>query len=230
MQLTQRNITILKIIIEEFLKTWTMIGSKSLLLKYDLWVSPATVRADMAKLEKLNLVYQPYNSAWRLPTTSWIRAYIEYIMQETPSYLLNNENIDLRDSINNFSDFIYNKLDSLSKNTKEISFFSIPSKNFLSYNWINFFIEKNSKNNLENSINIIKMLEDKIRFIDFLDKLTLKEWINLYIWEENNLKYLKNFSIIIKSLIINNQKAYIWIIWNLYQNYSFNISALKSII
>lgn len=66
--LTNRNIEILKIIVEEFLQTGEVLGSKALLKKYDLGVSSATVRNDMATLETLELIYQPYNSAGRLPT------------------------------------------------------------------------------------------------------------------------------------------------------------------
>jgi heat-inducible transcriptional repressor len=66
--LTERNIEILKIIIEEYIKTGDVLGSKLLLKKYNLGVSSATVRNDMATLETLELVYQPYNSAGRLPT------------------------------------------------------------------------------------------------------------------------------------------------------------------
>ena len=86
MQLTQRNIDILKIIVEEYLSTGEVLGSKLLLKKYDLWVSSATVRNDMAKLEQLELVYQPYNSAGRLPTSKWLRAFVNYLMNDTLSY------------------------------------------------------------------------------------------------------------------------------------------------
>lgn len=230
MQLTTRNITILKIIIEEYLKNGEVIGSKLLLSKFALWVSPATVRWDMAKLEKMNLVFQPYASAGRVPTSSWIRAYIDYLMTETPSYFLNENNIELWDNIKNFSDYIYNITNSLSSSTGEISFFSIPKSNILWYSWISLFIQNNKKNHLDDSLKIVEMIEDKIRFMEFLNNFTLKTWINLFIWEENNLNYLKNFSIIIKPIVVNNEKWYIWIIGNLQQNYSFNISALKWII
>lgn len=230
MNLTDRNILILRIIIEEYLKTWEVIWSKLLLSKFDLWVSSATVRWDMAKLEKLNLVFQPYNSAWRLPTTNWIRVYVDYMMKETPSYFLNENNIELGDSVKNFSDYIYNITSSLSKNTEELCFLCYPNKNILQLTWIEKILEKNKKNNLDDSLKIIWMLEDKFSFINFLENLVLKNWINLFIWEENNLVYLKQFSLIIKPISINNTKAYIWIIWNIWQNYSFNISALKWII
>ena len=100
MKLTERNILILKIIVEEFLKTWKLIWSKSLLEKYDLWVSPATIRNDMASLEKLELIYQPYNSAWRLPSTKWLRAFVNHLMHQKPDFFItdnsnsiNNENL-----------------------------------------------------------------------------------------------------------------------------------------
>lgn len=68
-KIDQRKIHILKIVVEEYLKTGEVTGSKSLLKKHDLQVSSATVRNDMASLEKMGLIFQPYNSAGRLPTT-----------------------------------------------------------------------------------------------------------------------------------------------------------------
>jgi heat-inducible transcriptional repressor len=64
-----RKVQILKLIVEEYLKSGEVTGSKSLLKKYDLGVSSATVRGDMSSLEKMGLIFQPYNSAGRLPTT-----------------------------------------------------------------------------------------------------------------------------------------------------------------
>ncbi len=64
----QRKIQILKYIVEEYLKTGEIMGSKSLLQKYDLQISSATVRNDMMSLEQMGLIFQPYNSAGRLPT------------------------------------------------------------------------------------------------------------------------------------------------------------------
>jgi heat-inducible transcriptional repressor len=58
-----RKIQVLKIIVEEYLKTGEITGSKSLLKKHDMGVSSATVRNDMAALEKMGLIFQPYNSA-----------------------------------------------------------------------------------------------------------------------------------------------------------------------
>ena len=122
--LTQRNIDILKIIIEEYIKTWEVLWSKLLLKKYDLWVSSATVRWDMSRLETLELIYQPYNSAGRLPTAKWLRAFVSYLMQDTPEYFLEakNNHIPLT-NLREFSEFIHWVVYNLAKNTKEIAFF-----------------------------------------------------------------------------------------------------------
>lgn len=228
--LTSRNIDILRIIVEEYLETWDVLGSKSLLKKYNLWVSPATVRNDMAILEKLELVYQPYNSAWRLPTTKWLRAFISYLMQHTADHFL-EENVDKKtENIKNLNDFIYKIIFELAKNTNEISFFIVDDDSILEYSWIANFLKKNYKRLWEEWLNIIKILEDKENFIRFIKELPTSPWVNVFIWEENITPYLKDYTIILKPVIINWKVWYIWIIWGLMMNYSFNISAVRGII
>lgn len=51
----RKKIQILKIIVEEYIKTGDIVGSKSLLKKHEMGVSSATVRNDMASLEKMGL-------------------------------------------------------------------------------------------------------------------------------------------------------------------------------
>ncbi len=226
--LTQRNIDILKIIIEEFILSWNVIWSKSLLKKYDLWVSSATIRNDMAFLEKLELIYQPYSSAWRLPTTKWLRVFINYLMNDTPNFFLETEkNLKINNyNLKTLEDFIFNIIFELSKKTKEICFFVSEEDSILEYNWISNYIEKD----LEESKNIIKMFEYKYDFIKFISNLPLNAWVNVFIWEENFIKILQKNTLIVRQIKIEWKIWYIWIIWWLQMNYSFNISAIKWII
>ena len=230
-KLTKRNIDILRIIVQEFLNTWEVLWSKLLLKKYDIWVSSATVRNDMAKLENLNLIYQPYNSAWRLPTAKWLRAFVEYMMEETPDYFLPPKNLNFSSSdIKKFEDYIHNITFELSKNTKEISFFCIPESSINKYSWVANFLENNFKFLWESIYSIIRMLEDKYNFMKFISSLPLNNWVNIFIWEENIIPYLKDYTIIVRSVIIEWKIWYIWIIWWLKMDYSFNISAIRWII
>ncbi|MDD5769578.1 MAG: hypothetical protein PHE25_01315 [Candidatus Gracilibacteria bacterium] len=229
--LTTRNIEILKIIVEEFIQTGDVLGSKALLKKYDLGVSSATVRNDMAILEALELIYQPYNSAGRLPTAKGLRAFINYLMKEMPNHFLDQKDLKVKGSdIKTFEEFIYNITNELSKKTKEIAFFISSGSSILEYLGIGSFLENNYKM-LGNSIfSIIKMLEDKKSFIEFISSLPLNQGVNIFLGEENVISFLKDYTIIIRPISINGEIGYIGIIGSLKMNYSFNISAIRGII
>ncbi len=229
--LTQRNIEILKIIIEEYIKTGEVLGSKLLLKKYDLWVSSATVRNDMATLERLELIYQPYNSAGRLPTAKWLRAFVSYMMRETPEFFLeaNNTNIHTK-TLREFSDYIHSIVFNLAKNTKEIAFFVLPEKHVSEYSWVAQFLERNHGRMWNDIFKLLKMLEDKPNFSKFIEDFPKQDGINIFIWEENYLPFLRDYTIVLKPIEIDETLWYIWIIGWLKMNYSFNISAVRGII
>ncbi|MDP2091189.1 MAG: hypothetical protein Q8K30_06365 [Candidatus Gracilibacteria bacterium] len=229
--LTQRNIDILKIIVEEYLETGEVLGSKLLLQKYNLGVSPATVRLDMAKLEGLELIYQPYNSAGRLPTSKGLRAFVNYLMQSSPDYFLYTKNSDIgEEKIEQLSDYVNKITYELAKNTSEIAFFLVPDKNIVNYSGIGIFLEQNHKRLGDSIFSIIKMLEDKFSFSKFIKSFPINTGINLFIGEENILPFLKDYTIIVKQVNINGSMGYIGIIGSLKMNYSFNLSAVKGII
>jgi heat-inducible transcriptional repressor len=90
-KIQERKIQVLKYIVEEYLKTGEVLGSKNLLKRYDLGVSSATIRNDMGTLEDMGLIFQPYNSAGRLPTTRGLRVFVDYLMETMPAVFLEAE-------------------------------------------------------------------------------------------------------------------------------------------
>ncbi|MBO7132100.1 transcriptional regulator [Candidatus Saccharibacteria bacterium] len=74
MEITQRQREILCQIIEEYAETASPVGSVTLAKLFG--VSPATIRAEMAKLESLGLIAQPHTSAGRVPTDAGYRFYV----------------------------------------------------------------------------------------------------------------------------------------------------------
>ena len=85
--MTNRQSEILKQIIELYIKTGEPVGSKFLISTYDLKISPATIRNDMATLEKLNMLEKAHTSSGRIPS---IEGYKFYAKNQA-----NNENKDL---------------------------------------------------------------------------------------------------------------------------------------
>ena len=82
-KLTPRQQNILRIVISEYIQTGTPIGSKTLVTKYNLGVSSATVRNEMAALEERGYLTQPHTSAGRIPTEQGYRYFVEKLMGET---------------------------------------------------------------------------------------------------------------------------------------------------
>lgn len=81
-ELTDRQTKILKAIIEEYMKTAEPVGSEALEKKYELGVSPATIRNEMIQLTKEKYLKQPYTSAGRVPTPSAFKFYVSQLMKE----------------------------------------------------------------------------------------------------------------------------------------------------
>jgi heat-inducible transcriptional repressor len=80
--LTDRQVQILKAVVEEYSQTAEPVGSETLDRKYNLGVSPATIRNEMAYLVELGYLKQPHTSAGRTPTPNAIKLYINELMRE----------------------------------------------------------------------------------------------------------------------------------------------------
>ena len=79
-ELSARQRRILKLIVQDYVRTGRAVGSKSLIDRYKLDVSPATVRNDMGVLEELAFLQHPHTSAGRVPTDSGYRYYVEHLL------------------------------------------------------------------------------------------------------------------------------------------------------
>ncbi len=80
--LTDRQIKILKAIIEEYIDTAEPVGSENLEKKYELGISPATIRNEMVRLTNEGFLKQPHASAGRIPTKEAFKLYINQLMEE----------------------------------------------------------------------------------------------------------------------------------------------------
>ncbi|NIS79959.1 MAG: heat-inducible transcription repressor HrcA [Anaerolineales bacterium] len=81
--LTERQETVLALIVHEYVDTALPVGSKNLVTKYRLGVSSATVRNEMATLTEAGLLRQPYTSAGRVPTEQGYRYFVRKLVGDT---------------------------------------------------------------------------------------------------------------------------------------------------
>jgi heat-inducible transcription repressor HrcA len=78
--LTERQLLILQIIIDEFIQNAHPVGSRSLAKKEKLALSSATIRNEMADLEELGYIEKPHTSSGRVPSEKGYRFYVDHLM------------------------------------------------------------------------------------------------------------------------------------------------------
>jgi heat-inducible transcriptional repressor len=80
----ERRLDVLRAIVEDYVSTQEPVGSKALVERHGLGVSPATVRNDMAALEEEGLITQPHTSAGRIPTDKGYRLFVDRLTTIKP--------------------------------------------------------------------------------------------------------------------------------------------------
>jgi len=78
--LPERRRQILNIVIQEYVQTAQPVGSNSIVKQYELGVSTATIRNDLAVLEKEGLLTHPHTSAGRIPTDAGYRYFVQHLI------------------------------------------------------------------------------------------------------------------------------------------------------
>lgn len=86
-QLSERQARLLHIVVQEYVQTAQPVGSSVIAQHYELGVSSATIRNDLAALEREGLLTHPHTSAGRVPTDAGYRYYVQHLMPvaELPS-------------------------------------------------------------------------------------------------------------------------------------------------
>ena len=82
MDLSERQLQILQAIITDYVENAEPVGSRSIAKKYDLGVSPATIRNEMSDLEEMGYLTHPHTSAGRVPSDKAYRLYVNNLMKK----------------------------------------------------------------------------------------------------------------------------------------------------
>lgn len=83
MEMDDRKIKILQAIINDYINTAEPVGSRTIAKKYDLGISSATIRNEMADLEEMGYIEQLHSSSGRKPSDKGYRLYVDKLMQIT---------------------------------------------------------------------------------------------------------------------------------------------------
>ncbi|MDU1454272.1 MAG: heat-inducible transcriptional repressor HrcA [Paeniclostridium sordellii] len=112
-ELNERKLNILKAIVKDYIDTAEAVGSRTLSKKYELGISAATIRNEMADLEEMGYLIQPHTSSGRIPSEKGYKLYVDSLMKE---YELNTvEKYLIEESINKNMNYMNDLIHETSK-------------------------------------------------------------------------------------------------------------------
>ena len=123
-----RRLAVLRAIVEDYVATEEPVGSKALVERHRLGVSPATVRNDMAALEDEGYITQPHTSAGRVPTDKGYRLFVDRLTTVKPMSSAEKLAIaSLLDGAVDLDDVVQRSVRLLSQLTRQVAIVQYPT-------------------------------------------------------------------------------------------------------
>jgi heat-inducible transcriptional repressor len=126
--LDDRKLDVLRAIVEDFVSTNEPVGSKALVERHNLGVSPATVRNDMAALEEEGYIAQPHTSAGRVPTDRGYRLFVDRLSTVKPMSVAERKAIEqFLDGALDLDDVVNRTVRLLAQLTRQVAVVQYPT-------------------------------------------------------------------------------------------------------
>ncbi|HEX8306379.1 MAG TPA: heat-inducible transcriptional repressor HrcA [Jatrophihabitans sp.] len=124
----ERKLEVLRAIVEDFIATNEPVGSKAIVERHNLGVSPATIRNDMAALEDEGLIHQPHTSAGRVPTDAGYRIFVDRLTSLKPLSAAERRAIEkFLDTAVDLDGVLQNAVRALAQLTRNVAVVQYPS-------------------------------------------------------------------------------------------------------
>lgn len=212
--LTQRQRRLLEIIIKEFANSAEAVGSIDLPRKYELQVSPATVRNEMSRLAEMGYLDQQHASSGRIPTTLAFRYFLEELLEELDKYdeidvrrkaVLNEDLFQKRFNIDHL---MLSAVKSLSELTNNASIALVEDKIY--HSGLNHLLENREFQDLEVFKQILSIVEDYSEMSAILSRYKGEGDIKVLIGDEIGQEYFHDSAIVFVEIpLARGSKAYL---------------------
>jgi transcriptional regulator of heat shock response len=228
-----RQKQILKAIISEFIQTAEPVGSKTIMVSYKFDVSPATIRADMAELEKEGMLVQPHTSAGRVPTDAGYRFYVddladyELTRKQASSVL---EELQKEFNKDKLKRQIHDAVALLSRATNNITFATLPNSRTFYLGISNMLKNPEFVRDPLQASQVVEVFEDNDNFLTSLNSLEdVDGKVHIFIGKENILEKIQSCSLIISRYTTPDYQGFIGIMGPTRMNYPYNSIILEEI-
>ncbi len=195
--LTQRQIKILKCITEEFIETASPVGSETLERKYNLGISSATIRNEMAALTQLGYLKKSHLSAGRCPTSIGLKYYVRNLM--VPKNLSVTEEVGVKEKVwdyrNEFEKLLKESTRELAVRTRNLAISTIDQGSVYCYGASNL-LEEPEFYNIDVTKTVLSLIDNANYWFDMINKAgnhdaESSEFIHLLVGEDLGMEHLE---------------------------------------
>jgi heat-inducible transcriptional repressor len=228
MDLTERQVLIIKTIVEEFTQTAQAVGSVTLENKYRLGVSPATLRNEMAALEEKGFLAQPHSSSGRIPTPIAIKFYVSDLMREKELSVAEEVNVKSRvwDHRFNRDDLLREATKVLAERTKTLCIAATDEGQSYHSGYANIFNSVEFEN-LDITREIFYLLDQQQRLMDIFARAAGNTPIHILVGDEMGISLFQPVSCVFADLRIGGRRGSLGIIGPSRQEYDKNIPFVR---
>ena len=227
-----RRQKILEAIIESFIGSALPVGSKMLTERYNFKVSSATIRNEMAALEKEGYITQPHTSAGRIPTNRAYRLLVDQMKEQEKMVMrAQKDMLAIRKQyyLKKAKEKLYDTVSILAAATDNVSFATIPDKGGFFYIGISNILRKPEFiTEPEKVTKVIEILENELASV--LSDMEITDDGAIYIGDENILPEFQSCSLLALPYSHQGFSGVMGILGSTRMNYAYNIAALRSAI
>lgn len=223
----ERKKRVLKAIIKHFVETAEPVGSNTILVSYQFHVSPATIRNDMAALEKEGYIAQPHTSAGRIPTDKGYRLFVDEMADYKQARELAIKELNLiqaKYKAEQVREVLFDAVNLLARATKSATFATTPDNPrtfFLGMS--NVLRQPEFADNSVHASEVFEVLEKSDNFIKTLNNLAVNDTVRAFIGEENIIPQIQSCSIIATKYKKDGFEGYLGVLGPKRMNYPYNI-------
>jgi len=228
-----RRLEVLKAIVQHFVETAEPVGSNTILVSYKFSVSPATIRNDMASLEKEGLIYQPHTSSGRVPTDLGYRLYVEELQdfeeaRKEAKLALAQGQKELQ--MHKVRQKIYDLVALLAHVTGVASFATLPDSQRTFYIGLsNIIRQPEFIADMSRASQVIEVFEKTDRFLNILKHLDIDDSIKFFIGKENLIQEIQSCTLMVTSIKCLGHRSIIGLLAPTRTNYAFNRAVLEQV-
>ncbi len=218
--LTERQIKIIKAVVEEYTQTAQPVGSETIDKKYNLGVSPATIRNEMARLEDLGYLVQPHTSAGRIPTPQAIKLYVTELIKLDDLSVVEEVEIKERlwDIRHQLERILRESAKLLSEKTKVVGLAVSSEGEIYSSGYANL-LDLPEFFDIDTTRTVLSLVESPQQLLDLFQEASQVRQVQVILGDELKQEPLQQCALVFTDFNIDNRKGYVGVLGSIRLDY-----------